>query len=672
MSLPKTLRAVCILLILLTLASVLPAAAYAGQWSSLGPDGGDVRSLAFDPSNPDHVLLGTSTGAIFASHDGGRSWTRFARLGSGDEYVLDHIVFDPQNSRKLYVSAWSFASQQSGEVFRSHDGGKNWEALPAMHGKSVRALDVSPSNPRILVAGALDGVYRTQDGGNSWQRISPAGHADLRNFESIAVDPVNPNVIYAGTWHLAWKTSDGGANWARIHKGMIDDSDVFSIIVDKANPSVVFASACSGIYKSESAGELFKKIQGIPFSARRTRVLKQDPSNPQIVYAGTTEGLWKSADLGTTWKRVSSPTVVVNDVLVDPRNSQRVLLATDRMGVLASTDGAQSFMASNQGYSHRYISAIQVDRKDPNLLYVGLINDQEFGGVFMSRDGGAHWQQKSSGLGGRDVFSLKQASDGTLVAGTNRGIFLLSANAAQWRPSNTIVAETGTTRVIKVKGKSRKVVSHSTVKGVLTARVSDLELTTHRWLAATSAGLFSSSDQGKMWTGGPVLGKQDFVAVRANGETVVAATRSNVLVSIDGGTSWKQAPIASLVTSIYGLAVTPESHIFIASREGIYHSGDAGASWEHLMNGVPAKDVASISFDPDGRRLLATSSAAGVVFESNDNGRSWRRGPDVGYRIRAVSVARGRFLAATPYDGVVAQPERESQSASAGGSSSSN
>src|SRR5207245_5992720 len=148
----------------------------------------------------------------------------------------------------------------------------------------------------------------------------------------------NPDVVYAGTWHLAWKTDDGGANWHRINRGMIDDSDVFSIIVDSANPSIVFASACSGIYKSSTAGDLFQKIQGIPFSARRTRVLKEDPSNPSIVYAGTTEGLWKTMDQGKTWKRVSNPEVVVTDVLVDPRNSQRVLLATARRIVLDSVD----------------------------------------------------------------------------------------------------------------------------------------------------------------------------------------------------------------------------------------------------------------------------------------------------------------------------------------------
>src|SRR5438445_10788293 len=117
-----------------------------------------------------------------------------------------------------------------------------------------------------------------------------------------------------------------------------------------------------------TAGVQFSMIQGIPFSARRTRVLHQDPSNPNIVYAGTTEGLWKTMDQGKTWKRVSNPEVVVNDVLVDPRNSQRVLLATDRSGVLASDDGAQNFTASNHGYTHRYVTSILADQKDLNTI----------------------------------------------------------------------------------------------------------------------------------------------------------------------------------------------------------------------------------------------------------------------------------------------------------------
>src|SRR5258708_34060607 len=161
---------------------------------------------------------------------------------------------------------------------------------------------------------------------------------------------------------------------------MIDDSDVFSIIVSSASPLEVFASACSGIYKSINAGDLFQKIQGIPFSARRTRVLKQDPSNPAILYAGTTEGLWKSSDEGKSWKRVGNSEIVVNDVLIDPRNSQRILLATDRGGVLASDDGAATFSASNHGYSHRYVNAILAGTNDRNNPYVGVVTDRSVAG----------------------------------------------------------------------------------------------------------------------------------------------------------------------------------------------------------------------------------------------------------------------------------------------------
>ena len=636
------------------------ATAWAGQWTVLGPDGGDVRSLAYDPQNPDHILLGTNTGTIFSSNDGGRNWARFAHLGTGDDYVLDHIVFDQQNPKHIFVSAWSLDNQQAGDIFRSHDGGKNWEALSAMHNKSVRALAMAASDHQVLAAGALDGVYRSTNGGDSWQKISNGG--ELKNIESIAIDPKNPNAVYAGTWHLAWKTDDAGANWKHINKGMIDDSDVFSIIVNSANPSIVFASACSGIYKSESAGDQFSKIQGIPFSARRTRVLKQDPSNPGTVYAGTTEGLWKTMDTGKTWKRVSNPEVVVNDVMVDPRNSNRVLLATDRSGVLASEDGSATWTASNHGYTHHYVSAIMADKKDPNTILIGVVNDREFGGVFASKDGGQHWTQKSTGLGGRDVFTLEQASNGTLVAGTNKGIFTLDPKSGSWQASNTIINETASTKSVKKGKKTTQVATKTATRSTLEAKVNDLEITPKFWLAATSAGLFTSTNNGKSWSGGAVMGKSDFVSVKADGDTVVAATRTNVMVSDNGGTTWKQGSLGQFVTNIYGVTTTPEA-ILVAAREGAFRSSDSGATWEHMLNGLPDKNINSISFDASTKRLLATSTATGVIFESRNGGRSWHRGPDSGYPLRGVSVVRGRMVAATPFDGVVAQPENEPQSA---------
>jgi photosystem II stability/assembly factor-like uncharacterized protein len=648
----------CKMLLFVIFALGCASAAWAGQWIALGPDGGDVRSLAYDPQNPDHIFLGTSTGTLFSSTDGGHSWSRFAHLGSGDNYVIDHLAIDPQSPSKMYAAAWSVENQQSGDLFRSNDAGKTWETIPYLHGKSIRALAIAPSDSKTLVAGALDGVYRSSDAGNNWQKISSASQ-DIHNIESIAIDPKNPDVVYAGTWHLAWKTSDGGATWRHINKGMIEDSDVFSIIVDSSNPSVVFASACSGIYKSQSAGDSFQKIQGIPFSARRTRVLKQDPSNPAIVYAGTTEGLWKTTDAGKTWNRVTNPDVVVNDVMVDPRHSQRVMLATDRAGVLASDDGAQSFVTSNHGYTHRYVTSMLADKNDSNTLFVGVVNDRELGGVFVSHDGGQHWLQKNKGLDGRDVFALQQASNGDLVAGTNRGMFMLARNAGEWSPINNIVNKTASSRTRKKGAKTE-------VHSILTARVNEIEITPTTWMAATSAGLFTSSNQGKSWSGGPVMGKQDFISVQADGKLIALATHSNVLVSKDSGVSWQDSSLSSHVTSIRGVTITTDGQIMVAAREGAFRSPNAGSGWEHMQNGLPDKNISSISYDENSKRLLATSTETGVVFESADGGQTWTRGPDAGYPLRRISVVHGRFLAATPFDGVVKQPENDDHTASAG------
>ena len=400
----------------------------------------------------------------------------------------------------------------------------------------------------------------------------------------------------------------------------------------------MFASACSGIYKSENAGISFSKIQGIPFSARCTRVLKQDPSNPSTIYAGTTEGLWKSTDLGKTWKRVSNPEVVVNDIMIDPRNSSRVLLATDRSGVLISDNGASSWTASNHGYTHRYVTSVVEDKSDPMTVFVGVMNDREFGGVFVSHDSGQSWQQKSAGLGGRDVLVLQQAANGDLIAGTNKGIFLLARNGGDWVAINSGLTQD--------------------------ARVSDMETSSNTWFAATSVGLFSSTNQGKSWSGGAVMGKSDCVSVQSSGSLIVVATRSQVLISLDSGKQWKAAALPSSMI-VRSVTVTPEAHILVSSLQGAYHSGDSGATWEHVVNGLPDKNISSVSYDSSQKRLLATSSVTGVVFESQDGGLSWKRGSDAGYPLHGVSVVHGRLLATTPFDGVVVQPESEAQSATA-------
>src|SRR6516225_9535323 len=159
------------LLVVLICSPVLVA----GQaWQPLGPEGGTVRSLAFDPKNPDRIFLGTSAGRLYLSGDGGGSWTRLVHLGSAAEMVLDHIVIDPANPRNIFIAAWNAQDPNNdGDLYRSKDGGRTWDLLADMHGQSIRALAMSASDSRILVAGVLDGVFRSGDGGDNWERISP-------------------------------------------------------------------------------------------------------------------------------------------------------------------------------------------------------------------------------------------------------------------------------------------------------------------------------------------------------------------------------------------------------------------------------------------------------------------------------------------------------------------
>jgi photosystem II stability/assembly factor-like uncharacterized protein len=662
--------------LLFCVAVLCSVASYAADWRLIGPEGGDVRSLAYDPGDPNHILLGTSAGQLFASQDGGNSWSPFAHLGAGDDYVLDHVIFDPTHPATIYAAGWSLYDKEEGDVFRSDDGGRTWRALPVVHGKSVRALAMAPSDHKTLVIGALDGVFRSRDGGATWTRISPENHAEIKNIESVAIDPVDPDIIYAGTFHLPWKTEDGGQSWHSIQQGMLLDSDVFSIIIDPGRPTTVFLSACSGIYKSLNAGALFSRIQGIPHSAIRTRVLKQDPKRPGIVYAGTTGGLWKTFDGGSKWELYSAPDVIVNDILIDPRQPARVLLATDRGGVLASDDGFDHYVSSNRGFSHRVIGGVVVDHKDPSRLYVGVVNDKDRGGFFLSEDGGQSWRQSNRGLQERDILSLQQADSGVIFAGTNHGIFYLPSFKDAWLPAAMILgkrppeSETGavpapsrsrTAHSTTSAGSRRKPVTHlpkAPLEAVITAakapRVLALEFSEKVWYAATDEGLFTSVDQGRKWYGEAVGGESDFIAVNHFDDGSLAlVSPKRVFLSKDDGESWTEISCPQYVTGLYNLTVVADGSLWLGTREGALHSTDGGKTWRHLLAGLPARHVFAVRYDAAGQRLLATALFAHGVFESKDGGQSWQRTPDAGVSIRSATNYQGRLLAASSYNGLL-------------------
>jgi photosystem II stability/assembly factor-like uncharacterized protein len=624
----------------------------ATSWVPVGPDGGDARSFAADPRNPQHLFLGTTDSWLYQTRDGGSSWQRLAKLSKEENLILDNIIVDETDPRTLYVGAW-VVDHPDGGLFISHDGGRSWNSAPAMNGQSIRALSQAPSNPKILVAGTLTGVFRSEDGGKSWKQISPAQSSEIHEVESIAIDPKDPNTIYAGTWHLPWKTTDGGASWHNIKQGLIDDSDVFSIIIDPQQPQTVYTSACSGIYKSDNGGEQYHKIQGIPSTARRTRVLMQDPVNRDIVYAGTTEGLYRTVTGGTDWKRLTGPDVIINDVFVDPKNDKHVLMATDRSGVLASEDAGVTFQESNTGFSQRQVSSLLVDSQNPQTFYAGVVNDKMYGGVFVSTDGGRQWKQQSEGLDGRDVFSLAQAPEGAVLAGAGHGIFRWTG--ARWEPAGKAVRLEEKTVYETRRGHRIKSTRSVTIpEGEIDGRVDSMDLTPDAWFAASSKGIYRSDNQGREWVGGPVLGHTDYTSIQGNGALVLAARRQDLALSSDGGKNWTAISLPQALSAARTVAVSPQGTLWVAGREGLFYSEDKGQSWTPLSR-LPITDISSVRYDAGLQRVVVTSWSSTWVLAIKDSDKSWKWW-DAGWHVRAVHSANGRLLAASLYNGVVMQP----------------
>jgi len=580
-------------------------------WISIGPYGGDARSLVADPSNPDLLYLGTRTGQVYASMNGGRVWTRLSNLNAPVNWVVDHLVINPTKPQVLYAGMWSLG-QGGGGIFKSVDGGRTWATLQGIQGQSVRALALAPSQSDVLVAGTLEGVFRSEDAGAHWQRISPLGHAEIRNVESVAIDPQNPNVIYAGTWHLPWKTTDGGANWFSIKKGMVDDSDVFSIAIDPAHPSTVYATACSGIYRSDNGGGLWRKIQGIPTSSRRTHILVLDPRDPKILYAGTTEGLWRTPDGGRSWQRLTAKTWTINAIVLDPREPTHFHIAMDQAGVMESWDGGGAFRGANWGFSQRQISSIVEDPQERGRLYVSLLHDGEFGGVFTTRSRGATWEQLSTGLGGRDVLSLLVVTEPTwrVLAGTPDGVFEYSPDQSQWQKKSRWEAPGRTSSASANSPMVRDLFQRSPSEPIY---------------AATSAGLFESAD-GRVWKRLPLDAAADGLYAVASfgeaGQNLLTASSVRLVISRDNGRSWVPVSLdGNHAIRIHRISPHPtqDSLVFAATELGLFRSADAGQTWAKDGRGLPASSLSDTVFSRTSPPHLLAAGAAGA-FYSLDGG----------------------------------------------------
>ena len=193
-----------------------------------------------------------------------------------------------------------------------------------------------------------------------------------------------------------WRSPDGGESWNRIGNGIWGQNDVLSLAVHPNDPSTLFAGTDDGIYKSANRGESFEKL-GFPDNRMKVRRLAIDPSNPDTMFAGTLpSALFRSRDAGQSWQQLSvdlateCPAVRiprVTGLVVDPTNSNNIWAGIEVDGARRSLDGGETWTYVEGGLSDPDIHDVTVSPGDPTTVVVSTPRE-----IFTSTDTGESWQ----------------------------------------------------------------------------------------------------------------------------------------------------------------------------------------------------------------------------------------------------------------------------------------
>ena len=345
------------------------------EWRSIGPAnmGGRAADVEGVTGDANIVYVATGSGGLWKTVNGGMTWKPiFERQGT---FSIGDIALAPSNPEVVWVGTGESNVRNSvsfGDgVYKSTDGGKNWQHMGLRDSERISAIAIHPQNPDIVYVGALGhafapneerGVFMTTDGGKTWTKTL---YLDKEHGVSdLEIDLTNPNILYAGMWSFERKP------WT--HRS---------------------GSEKGGLYKSIDGGRTWNKLtNGLPKLLGRIGV-RTAPSNPNTVYAivESKEGtLYRSDDRGETFKQVSKNTSIVSRgfyytrVRIDPTNENHVYAVASNL--YESIDGGKSFK-SITGKVHIDYHAFWQDAKNPKRIWVG-----QDGGAAVSNDGGENWE----------------------------------------------------------------------------------------------------------------------------------------------------------------------------------------------------------------------------------------------------------------------------------------
>jgi photosystem II stability/assembly factor-like uncharacterized protein len=351
---------------------------HAYRWRELGPavTSGRITAFAVRPDDPDVILAATASGGAWKTENGGTTWRPvFHEEGS---VSLGAIALDPSDPDVVWVGTGEQNSVRSSSfgdgVYRSDDGGESWRHMGLSKSRHIGRILVHPNDPDVVFVAAMGslwgpnperGLYKSTDGGSHWTKV--LGPSEFTGVVEVVMDPRNPDILFAATFQRErrqWSMLGGGPE--------------------------------SGLFRSMDGGESWSRVEGGFATGDLGRIgITYCPGSPETLYAsavGMDGGIFRSTDGGVSWEKRNGSIQshwYYGELVCDPADPDRLYVPMTPLHV--SDDGGSTFRDLVRTAVHVDHHTLWVNPKEPAHLLVG--ND---GGIYISRDGGESWLWQSN------------------------------------------------------------------------------------------------------------------------------------------------------------------------------------------------------------------------------------------------------------------------------------
>ena len=436
-----------------------------GTWSAINvglPPKAEIHNLIIDPKMPNAMYAGTyvrataisgnptGTPGIFKSTDGGAHWSAVNTGVNG--ISISTLTISASDS--LYAAIFPFG------IFKSTDSGGTWYILDASPiATTIYSVIIDPLTPTTLYVTANSGgeIFKSIDGGATWHSLNTS--ADMKGVGTLVIDPSNPDTLYAGTQQGLFKSTDGGESWNAVKGNGLPHNGVNLLKIDPVTTSTIYvATYGSGFFKSTDGGENWLSLDIPQVGPQLTWVhdLAIDPTMSTTLYTNTDYGIFKSTDGGTSWHTYNAnpgliyeySKVNIRFLVIDSKtpitfyaafegegfkstgsSGSKQEIGDEDLGIFKSTDGGENWHEINTGIpitsylTNTRVTSLMIDPTTSSTLYARTADN-----LFKSIDGGANWYPLNTGLSKTLITSLAidPSMPDTLYLGTSgHGLFFL-------------------------------------------------------------------------------------------------------------------------------------------------------------------------------------------------------------------------------------------------------